>query len=57
MKDVERFILSAMPLFFAMFCVTVISLLGDSAFIRVLLEIPVWAALLWWMWIGSKSDS
>lgn len=53
--DIERFIISVMPLIIAMFCITVISILGDNAFIRILLEIPVWGVLLWWMWMEPRT--
>ena len=54
--DIERFLLAVMPLIIAMFCVTVISLLCDNRWIQVLLEIPVWASLTWWMWMNSRGN-
>lgn len=52
--DVERFILSVMPVLMAAFCILVISLFCPDKWIQILMEIPVWIAVIWWMWIESR---
>lgn len=52
--DIERFLMAIMPLLIAAFCILLISALCDIKWMQVLLEIPIWSALVWWMWIDSR---
>ena len=54
--DLERFIMAIMPLIIAMFCILVVSALCETRWLQIFLEIPVWAALIWWMWVDNRSE-
>jgi hypothetical protein len=52
--DIERFILAVMPLILAAFCILAISIICENRWVLVLLQIPVWVAVIWWMWMDAR---
>lgn len=52
--DIERFILAVMPLIFAAFCIFTMSIICENRWVLVFLQIPVWAAVIWWMWMDTR---
>lgn len=46
----KEFAYTGVPVFIAMFCIIVFTALSPWRWVTILLQIPVWIILLWWMY-------
>lgn len=48
--DTEIFIFTALPIIIAAFFTIALTLICDSRWITALVQVPVWIALVWWVY-------
>ena len=49
-EDTRNFIFTALPIMIACFFTIAITLICDNKWITALVQIPVWGALVWWVY-------
>lgn len=49
-EDTKTFIFSALPVVIAAFFTIAITLICDSKWITALVQVPVWLAIIWWVY-------
>ena len=54
-KEYKDYIFAVMPIIVTAFFVIVVTLISPNKWLTAALQIPAWAALIWWLYMAKEN--